>query len=268
MGQELTDSEKQKLVAALYLNKLYAPALAELSLRVVESITDESQRNLSFLTLIDYLAAHGNLSLADEIARHRLNGYHRAAAFAGLGIASASVDSDRAQAYLVDAESFLKQTNDPDDRTTLLHRIAQGYSRLRMWEKAEEMAGQVGQAQDRAFTLCGLLEDLWNAGESERAGRLLLAARQSVTETSLNEKASVLDDLARVLVLMNRRSEAFELWEEAVPSAEYAPESAKLLYLICKGLVSIGHQQRAHEVAQLIKNDARKAQALAAIGTR
>jgi hypothetical protein len=266
MRQELTDNEKQKLVAALYLNKLYAPALAELSVRVVESITDESQRNLCFLTLIDYLAAHGNLALADEIARHRLNGYHRAAALAGLGIASAAVDSDRAQAYLVDAEAFLERTSDPDDRTTLLHRISQGYSRLRMWEKGQELAGQVGQAQDRAFTLCRLLEDLWNAGESEKANRLLLAARESVAATSLKERASALDDLARVLALMKRGSEAFELWEEAVASAEYAPESAKLLYLICKGLVSIGHQQRAHEVALLIKNDARKAQALALVG--
>jgi len=265
MQNELTDLEKQHLVAIFRLNNLYAPGLDKLALRIVESISEEKQRNFSFLILVAYLAAQGNSVLAEDVARTRLGGYHQATALASIGFELASAKSSGAQAYLKDAESFLDKVFGQDDRATLLHRVSQGYSQLGTWEKAIELANQIAEPEQRASTLCEIAENLWKAGEVERLDRALSDIRASAAETDQRERTNVLNDLGEVLARIGRVSEALRAWEEAVSFADYALESPKLLFSICRNLINVGHKQQAREVALLIKNDARRKEALSLV---
>lgn len=266
MPNDLTDLEKQHLIAIFQLNKFFAPGLDKLALRIAESISDEKQRDFSFLVLVDYLASWGNLVLASSIARTRLSGYHRAAALASIGSELAKANSLEAQDYLRDAEGLLDQIAGQDDRDTLQHRLSQAYAHLRAWEKATDLTSRIADTKLRALTLREIAESLWKIGEVERLNHVILDLRSTVGEVDRSERAEVLNELAQVLVGTGRVSEALEAWQAAVSFADYALDSSKLLLSICKNLVNFGNRQQARDTALLIKNDARREEALSLVG--
>ena len=263
--KELTDSEKEQLLTILYLNKVHAPGLDRLSLRIAESISDEKQRNRSLLTIVDYLVGYGNLALADQVTERDLAGYNRAAALATIGNALAAGNPSAAEQYLIQSEELLGTMGDPDDKVPLLDLVAAGYSRLGRWEKAEGFASLIILPADRVFRLCRIFEDMTNSGQASNVEHLLAAIRASIGQTNADEKAGALDDLARALLAVGRLSDAIETWEEALKFASCSPEPAESLYVISKGLARAGKKARAQEIAMMIGNEAKRAAALSLI---
>jgi tetratricopeptide (TPR) repeat protein len=265
MGNQLSDLEKQRLLAILHLHKVHVPGLDHLVLKLVESISGAKERDSALLTLTYYLAAYGNIVAADEVARQRLQGYYSAAALAGIGSELASTDPSGAALYLSDAEKLLKDVIDVDEQAILLQRISEVYSNLKDWGKAQELANRITVPSDKVYTLTKLAKRLWDEGETEKADKVLLDARASVAETESSDRADALDDIARLLVHMGKESAALNTWEEALQFVNGSLDPPKLVLIICKGLASIGRRERASEVALLIQNEARRAQALALI---
>jgi|GEM_PF-6875726 hypothetical protein len=265
MGKELTDAEKEQLLAIFYLNKLEAPALDHLSLRVAESISDEKQRNRCLLTIVDYFAGHGNVALPDQVAQRHLAGYNRAAALAMIGNALAAGSPPVAERYLIQSEELLGTMSDPDDTVSLLDLVAGGYSRLGRWEKAESLASRIPLPSDRVSRLCRILEDMGNSDQASNTEHLLPHIRASIGQTDADERAGAFDDLARAMLATGRSSDAAETWEEALEFASRSPEPAESLYLISEGLARAGRKLRAREIAMMIGNEAKRAAALSLI---
>jgi len=264
--EELSDLEKQKMLAILYLNKIYAPGLDELVVRIAGSISGKKERESALLMVSPYLVRSGKLPLADAIARQELEGYKRVVTLARIGSELAESSPSQSLSYLREAEDLLTEIEDSDDQGVLRQEISGGYLRLKDWRKALELAKRILPPSEMVYTLRGIAEALWKVGETANANAALDDAHAGANETGQNERAGALDDVARVLAQMGRSSEAVAVWEEAITFAEFDPECPKLLWSICKEMVSLGYRQRAREVALLIKNDARRRDALSLVG--
>lgn len=267
MAQELTDWEKQQLLVTFYLNKIRVPGLDRLALRIAESVADERERQSAMLTLSNYLAAYRNLPLADEIARKRLDGYASASALAKIGCELAKDDPTQAISYLREAEALLEGICDSDEQAIVLQQVSRGYSHLNRWQAAKDAASRIPRAEDKVSSLCEIATDLWSAGEVDVARRMLSDAQALVKETELIQRTSALNDVAKVLVQMNRLTEAAQVWDEAITFAKDSTDPSKWLFSICEKLVSIGNRERAREVAALIENEARKTDALSLVNS-
>jgi tetratricopeptide (TPR) repeat protein len=262
MGTQLTDGEKQQLLAILFLHKVYAPGLDRLALRIAESISDKD-RESAMLTVSYYLAASGNTELAEEVARQRLAGYSRCSALIAIGSELAKTDKSKAKEFQSCAEGILEELSDPDERTILLARISDAYLKLGDWEKAEDFARRIAQSSEKISALCAIAEHLLNVGEATRANEVVEEAQTDVASvTEEGERASTLADTARVLAKIGRTSEAVEFWEQAAVLAHHAPDPSKLLLSICQSLVNFGEPKRARSVAMRIQNEALRAEAL------
>jgi hypothetical protein len=265
MENPLTDLEKQQLLSTLHLNKVYVPGLDRLMLRVAESIVGTKEQESAMLELSYYLTAYGNLVLAEEVARRRLNGYASASAFAAIASEIAKYDPVSSNRYLQDAETLLREIRDSDDQAILLQRISRGYSKLNNWQRATELADRISPPEDRVATLCEIAGSLWSTGDTGEAKRILAGAHAAAGKVEPGERTGALNDVAKVLVQMDRTTEAAQVWEEALPYARHSTEAPKWLVSICQALATLGCKERAREIASGIENDARRAQALAAI---
>lgn len=262
--EELTDLEKQKLLAILDLNRVCAPGLAELTIRIAESIAGGRERGSALLSVSFYLARCGNVALADAVARGRLEGYDQTRALAHIGFELAASDPNRSASYLKEAEDRLRSSgDDSDDRGVLLQEISHGYLRLKNWRKTLDFARQVFPRSEAVHTLCEIASCLWNSGKAEEAKATLVEAQEMTKEVEFDEKTACLNDVAKALVHMRRRDEAVEVLEEALAFASHSIEEGKWLLIICTTFVSLGLKDRAKEVALSIRNDARRRQALA-----
>ena len=265
MNKQLSDYEKQQLLTILYVHKICAPGLDRLVLRIAESISSEDERSSALLTASYYLASCGSLALADEVAHGKLQGHASAAALASIGDSIADTNPHQAAKYLEEAEQFLGETGNTDDQAILLQRISQGYLRLRNWTRARELANNILRTGDKVSVLCDIVGSLFNSGKTGNAEQTLREARTVTDRAERSELASAFNNIARVLVQMDRKDEAFSTWEDALKFVDESLDPPKLVLIICKGLASIGQRERAREVALSIPNDARRAQALALI---
>ena len=265
MNKQFSDFEKQQLLTILYVHKICAPGLDRLVLRIAESISSEAERSSALLMASYYLASCGSLPLADEVAHGKLQGHASAAALASIGGLIADTNPDQAARYLEEAEQFLSQTDNIDDQAILLQRISQGYLRLRNSTRAREFANKILPNGDRVSVLCEIAGSLFKSGEADEAKQTLREARTVIDRAERSELASALNDIANVLVQIDRADEALSTWEEALKFVEESLDPPKLVLIICKGLASIGQLGRAREVALSIQNVARRAQALALI---
>jgi hypothetical protein len=267
MGQELTDAEKEQLLAIFYLDKIDVPALDHLTLRIAESMSDGKQKSRSLLALVNRFISHGNIALADQIARQHLARYYQAAALAELGTALANNDPAASEDYLTQSEEILDRTDDQDEKQALLDVVARGRSRLRHWVKAIKLAARISLPCDRVFTLCRIYEDMCSSGMGPNSEQLLASTRAAIDQTDPTDRCLALDDLARAMLNTGQPSRATQTWEEAFEFARYAPDPSEALYLISKGLAMAGQKPRAREVAMAITNEARRAAVLALIET-
>jgi hypothetical protein len=261
----LTDLEKQELLQILFINKIYAPGLERIVARVAESISSDDQRQVAVAMTSRYLATFGNRDEADTLIRRHLEGVAEATALASIGSELVRSQPSEAADYLQRAYDLLSTIEDVDDRVSLLQRLVDGYLDLRQNAKACDMANQISMPAERVYTLSKIATRLWDEGETEKADKVLLEARASVAETESSDRADALDDIARLLVHMGKESAALNTWEEALQLVNGSLDPPKLVLIICKGLASIGRHERAREVALLIQNEARRAQALALI---
>jgi len=266
MEKPLTDFEKQKLLAALYLHKVYAPGLDLLAFRVVESISAPAERESAWLTLSYYLAAFSNFGLAEEVASQYLRGYAKASGLAAIGCELAKDDPARAVAYLQAVEPLLTGVVESDERAILLRQISKGYSQARSWQRAKELADLISPTEDRVSSLCEIAGSLWRANELEAAKQMLAEARELANQTPASERTSALSDVARVYLEMNQIADATEILGTAAAFADKSLESSKWLFSICQRLVSVGRSQQAREVALQIKNQTLQREALSLIG--
>lgn len=263
MKDNLTDLDKQRLLSELYLNKLYAPALDQIVLKVVSSIEEDKQREFSFLMLVDYLSAHGSVTLADEIARHKVDERHLGSALASIGAQIAGTNAGKAEEFLRESEALLARTEEIDYRLHVMRLISQGYMRMKDWSKARELANEMPLPSERVDSLCTIGRALWDAGETATATETLTDARGQVADVALEDRASSLSCIAKTLAGVGCTADAIEILEEAIPFADNDSEPSKILYSICKAFISLGRPERAREITNLIKTDARRAQALA-----
>lgn len=260
--RELTDLEKSKLIAIFALNRICAPGLDSMAVRIVESISGKKARELAEKTLLRYLLGCESYPLAETVARRQTPELARAAALAIVGAALSEHTSARARDYLSESETLLQRVREPDDRGPILQEIAIGYGRMKDWTKALSIATEITPAGERVFTLSQIAMALWKSGAGDAAKKTLDDARRSVSEVSLREQASSLLDLAKATAEMGRASEAVGLLEEAIRFAEHAPESSKVLYSVCQALIALGQHERAREIAHSIESASRKIQAL------
>jgi hypothetical protein len=106
---------------------------------------------------------------------------------------------------------------------------------------------------------------LWDARDIGTAVRVLADARASAEEAASSDRADTWDDLARLLLHLGAVEEAVDASDEATKFADESHDPSKLLLLISKSLLSLGRKEKANEVAPTIRDDARRARALAVI---
>lgn len=262
---ELTDLEKQELLQTLFVNKIYAPGLDRMVTRIAESISDVCGPRAAIAMASRYLAIFGKHEEADVLVRHHLHGAAEATALASIASEVARSNASQAAEYLQEASDILQEVQDPDDRVSLIQRLVDAHLNLNQNKRAWNIASQIHVPAERVYTLTKIAKRLWDRDDAEGAGEVLLNAWASAAETERNDRADALDDIARTLAHMKRESDAVSTWEEALTFVNESLDPPKLLLIICKGLASVGHRERAREVALTIQNEARRAQALALI---
>jgi len=265
-AKELTDLEKLELLQLLLVHRINAAGSEGLIARIAESVSSHEQREIAITMASRYLTSLGKREEAETLIHRHLTGAVEATALALVGTEIIKSNPSEGAAYLQQARNMLHEVEDAEDRVPLLQHLVDGYLTLNQNSTAWDLAKQISNPSERVYTLVNLAKQLWDKRDVETAERVLLDARASVGETTPSDRADTLDDIARLLAHMGRETDALNAWEEAVKFADESPDPPKLLLMICTGLTSIGLRERAREIAMLIQNDARKAQALETIG--
>src|SRR6202000_2132429 len=99
-------------------------------------------------------------------------------------------------------QNLLGTIENTDDRVLLLQRLVDGYLELRLTIKALNIATQISEPAERAYTLCKVARNFWDEGEGEKAERVLLDIRTCLPQTESCDRADLLDDIAQLLVHM------------------------------------------------------------------
>jgi tetratricopeptide (TPR) repeat protein len=260
-----TDLEKQELLQILFVNKIEAPGLQGLVTRLAESIGNDEQRKVAIAMTARYLASLGKGEEAQALVHSHLQGAAEATALVGIGSEIVKFSPVEAAAYFQRASETLSKLQDSDDRVCLLQHLANGYLNLNEFATAWNMASQIPVPAERIHTLTKIARRMWDEHNEEEAEQLLLEVRNSVNETAPHDRADTLDDIAQLLVHMGRAKDALGMWEEALKFVGESLDPPKLLFIICKRLVSMHQHDRVREIAMSIENQARKSQVLALI---
>lgn len=265
-SDDLTDLEKQELLQLLFANNTFVSGAERLATRLAESISSEDQRRVAIAMTSRYLATLGKITDAADLVERNLEGAASATEFAAIAAELARTDHSEARSYVQKALDALKKIGAADDRVRPLQALVEAYLSLGEKTRARYIANQISPPADRAYTLAKVMKVAWDEGDKQEAEKLILETRATAFDTERFDRADALDDLAKTLAHMNRKNEALSLWEEALKFVDESLDPPKLRLIICKGLASIGEHKRARQVAESITNEARRAQALAAIG--
>lgn len=119
---------------------------------------------------------------------------------------------------------------------------------------------------ERVYKLINAVERALNEKNLDLAKKTVEEAHDLALQTLQTDRAEALYHVAQLFGRIGRRAEASDLLEQAIKFVNESLDPPKVLLAICKELASIGRRERALEIARLIPNEARRAQALELIG--
>ena len=159
---------------------------------------------------------------------------------------------------------------DEDYRAFLFASIAQQMLRLGRLHECLQFAGLI-TGLDRAEYLSNLSRDVFGAGHLAEAKSLLSDARHATLANELPvEKSRALSAVAVAATDLGLTDQANEIWEEVISVAQPAqalsgvdgPESSSALMVAVKGLIKLGNYSRAKEIAEGIRIQSLREQAI------
>lgn len=266
MGNEpFSDLEKQELLQIIVANGVIVPGLERIVVRIAESVLDTNQRQVAVAFAAQYLALRGSHDDALALVDRYLKGVTKARALASIASGISATSPQTSSVYLERTYQLLREAADPDDQMALLQQLVRQHLEFGQSREAWEIARLVSPPSERSYTLCQVAKHAWEANDRENTGRIIVDARRAAEQATAPDRADAWDSIARLFLYLGREAEAVDAWENAIKFSEDSQDPSKLLLAICKELAAIGRKERAKEVAQAIRNEARRVQALSLV---
>jgi tetratricopeptide (TPR) repeat protein len=185
----------------------------------------------------------------------------------------ALTDQDPVTATLIEeAQELALSIEDEFYQALALVRVVSAYLASDDRDRAQQIALTILTADEKATVLLKVAESLLKAKQPERAVAVLNEARPVARTIDVPpDQAYALGRIAELLNRAGVREQAYEVWNEAIAAAQaaeadsneqYGLDSSGVLLQVAQALAGAGDMQMARQVADSIRNKARRRQAL------